>query len=189
MADRVCPQHENSYLRRLRSGDEVAFAEFVRQYEQIVFLCCRTLGLDEAAAEDVAGETFLAAYRKLPGYRGQSRLSTWLWKIAYYKSISYLRKNGRYKHLHNEAIGNLITTKQPSAEAKLETTEQAEAIWLAVEKLPRLWAMAIILFYREEKSIKEIAKIMKSGDNTVKTYLFRGRKRLKKLLPGYSGDY
>ena len=49
--------------------------------------------------------------------------------------------------------------------------------------------MVIILFYREEKSIKEVAKIMKSRDNTVKTYLFRGRKRLKKLLADFGGDY
>ena len=189
MADSVRPQHKNSYLRRLRSGDEGAFAEFVREYEQMVFLCCRTLGLDEAAAEDVAGETFLAAYKKLDSYRGRSSLSTWLWKIAYYKAISYLRKNGRYKQLHSETICNIIDAKLSSAEAKLETTEQAEAVWSAVEKLPRLWAMAIILFYREEKSIKEIAKIMKSRDNTVKTYLFRGRKRLKKLLADFGGDY
>ena len=186
MADRVCPQHENGYLQRLRSGDERAFAEFVRKYEQVVFLCCRTLGLNEAAAEDVASETFLAAYEKLDSFRGQSSMSTWLWKIAYYKTVSYLRRNGRYKQLHSETISAGI---EPSAEAKLETAEQAELVWSAVERLPRLWAMAIILFYREEKSIKEIAKITRSRDNTVKTYLFRGRKKLKELLADFSGDF
>lgn len=72
--------------------------------------------------------------------------------------------------------------------AGVESKEQAEFVWQAVERLPRIWAVATVLFYREEKSISEIAKIMKKRENTVKTYLFRGRKRLKELLANVLGE-
>jgi len=61
-------------------------------------------------------------------------------------------------------------------------------VWHAVECLPRLWAVAIVLFYREGKNVSEIAKIMKKRNNTIKTYLFRGRKKLRELLAAAFGE-
>jgi RNA polymerase sigma factor (sigma-70 family) len=58
----------------------------------------------------------------------------------------------------------------------------AEIVWDAVKKLPQDQAMAVVLHYRQEKSIKEIADIMEKRQNTVKVLLFRGRERLKELL-------
>ncbi len=76
----------------------------------------------------------------------------------------------------------LADQKMAQVAARLEDAEQYSAIWDAVNALPRQWAMAIILFYREDKSVEEIAKIMQKRYNTVKTYLFRGRKKLKGVL-------
>jgi RNA polymerase sigma factor (sigma-70 family) len=188
LADKVWQQRKGNWLRLLVSGDHAAFREFVEQYQQLVFLCCRTLGLRESEAEDVASETFLAAYEKLSSYNGKSKLSTWLWSIAYYKGVDYLRKNRRHKELLSGLDEQLADRKIAQVAAALESKEQAEVVWQAVGQLPRLWALAIVLFYRQEKSIKEIAKIMKKRQNTVKTYLFRGRKRLKELLGNVLGE-
>jgi RNA polymerase sigma-70 factor (ECF subfamily) len=140
------------------------------------------LGLDRNEAEDVASETFLAAYQNLGKFRGGSSLSTWLWKIAYYKGINYLRKNKKHSHGYMEIDEQLADRKLAHMAARLEDAEQNSAIWDAVNALPGQWAMAIILFYREDKSVEEIAKIMRKRYNTVKTYLFRGRKKLKSVL-------
>ena len=175
-------------MRLLCSGDHDAFADFVKQYEEMVFLCCKTLGLTETEAEDVASETFLAAYQKLSTYSGRSKLSTWLWQVAYYKAVDYLRKNRRFKELDERADKQLADKDIAQVAAKLESNEQAEVVWNAVARLPRLWAMAIVLFYREDKSIDEISGIMRKRKNTVKTYLFRGRKRLKETLAGVLGE-
>jgi RNA polymerase sigma-70 factor (ECF subfamily) len=166
----------------LVSGDHDAFREFVNQYQKTVFLCCRTLGLSETEAQDVASETFLTAYEKISTFSGKSKLSTWLWSIAYYKGINYLRKNRRRKELLSGLSAQPADAGIAQASAALENKEQADVVWQAVGRLPRLWALVIILFYRQEKTIKEIAKIMKKPQNTVKTYLFRGRKKLKELL-------
>lgn len=182
LADEARKKRDERWLGKLLARDHEAFAEFVDKYKEMVFLCCRTLGLREDEIEDVASETFMEAYKGIRRYRGQAELSTWLWRIAYRQGVNYLRKNRRENQLLAEQDEQLADSRDIQMLARLESKEQAELVWEAVERLPRLWAMATVLFYREEKNIKEIAKIMRVRQNTVKTYLFRGRKRLKELL-------
>ena len=184
---------ENSQSRRwlckLLAGDHQAVAEFVDGYKEMVFLCCRTLGLRDDEAEDVAGETFLAAYKGLKRFRGRSELSTWLWRIAYCRAIDYLRRKRKYSHLLEEQDGQIADDRQQSPPVIAQGKEREQIIWETVSRLPRLWAMAVILHYREEKKIADIAKIMKIRQNTVKTYLFRARKKLKEIIgPALGGD-
>jgi len=181
-------QRKDNWLQLLRSGDHGAFAEFVDKYKEMVFLCCRTLGLRDDEAKDVASETFLAAYNGLRRYRGQAKLSTWLWSIAYRQGVNYLRKNRRKWQLFAEQDEQLASSQEQGPAAAIQSKEEGEIVWNAVKQLPKFWAMAIILFYREEKNLKEIAKIMRVRQNTVKTYLFRGRKRLKELLANVLGE-
>jgi RNA polymerase sigma-70 factor (ECF subfamily) len=181
-------QRKDNWLQLLRSGDHRAFAEFIDKYKGTVFLCCRTLGLRDDEAEDVASETFLAAYNGLRRYRGQAELSTWLWSIAYRQGVNYLRKNRRKWQLFAEQDEQLASSQEQGPAAAIQSKEEGEIVWDAVKQLPKLWAAAIVLSYRKEKSISEIAKIMKKRKNTVKTYLFRGRKRLKELLADILGE-
>ena len=182
-------QQRGNWLRLLCNGDKAAFAQFVDDYQQVVFLCCKTLGLNETEANDVASETFLVAYQKLSKFKGQSKLSTWLWKIAYYKGIDYIRKNRRDLGRLDGLDEQLSDKNIAQVAAELENKEQSEIVWNAVRTLPSNWSIAILLFYRENKRIREISKIIKKRENTIKTYLFKGRKRLKDLLADHIGDY
>ncbi len=175
-------RQKKKWLRLLRSGDHEAFAEFIDKYKETVFLCCRRLGLREAEAEDVASETFLAAFKAIGRYGGQAELSTWLWTIAYRQGINYLRKNRKQWQLEAELDEQVSDSKEQGPAAAAQSRETEKIVWESVERLPRLWAMAVILYYREEKSIVDIVKIMQIKENTVKTYLFRGRDRLKQVL-------
>jgi len=188
LAGDAAKKQSEGWLSKLLAGDHQAFAEFVDRYKEMVFLCCRTLGLREDEAEDVASETFLAAYNGLRRYRGQAELSTWLWSIAYRQGVNYLRKNRRKWQLFAEQDEQLASSQEQGPAAAIQSKEEGEIVWNAVKQLPKLWAAAIVLSYREEKSISEIAKIMKKRKNTVKTYLFRGRKRLKELLADILGE-
>ncbi len=181
-------QRKDNWLRLLRSGDHQAFAEFIDKYKETVFLCCRRLGLREDQVEDVASETFLAAYRGLSRYSGRAELSTWIWSVAYRQGINYLRKNRRQWQLEAEPDEQIAGSKERGPAAAAQGRETEEIVWEAVERLPRLWAMAVILHYREEKSIADIAKIMQAKENTVKTYLFRARARLKEILAAALGE-
>jgi RNA polymerase sigma factor (sigma-70 family) len=179
LAGESANNQKGGWLDELRAGDQQAFAGFVDKYKATVFLCCRTLGLKDDEVQDVAAETFLAAYSGLKRYSGRAKLGTWLWKIAYYKSISFIRKKGRRAELLRGFAEHFADKRNNAKESDKEPTE---LVWAAVRRLPKLWAIAIVLFYREGKSIKEIAKIMRKRENTVKTYLFRARKELKQIL-------
>jgi RNA polymerase sigma factor (sigma-70 family) len=193
LVDKVWEQQQKeNWLRLLRSGDHGAFAQFIDKYKETVFLCCRRLGLREDETEDVASETFLAAYKGISRYRGRAELSTWLWSIAYRQAVSYLRKNRKQWRLEagpdeSRQVGR---DKEQEPAAAIQGKETEKIVWEAVERLPRLWAMAITLYYREQKSIIDIAKIMQAKENTIKTYLFRARQRLKKALaPAFGEDF
>lgn len=175
-------QQEADGLSLLRGGDHNAFARFIDKYKGLVFLCCRRLGLREDEAEDVASETFLAAYKGLRRYSGQAELSTWLWSIAYRQAVNHLRKNRRQWQLEVQPDEEIASNTEQGPATALQAEEQQEIVWQAVDRLPRLWAMAVILYYREGKSIADIGRIMAARENTVKTYLFRGRERLRQML-------
>jgi RNA polymerase sigma-70 factor (ECF subfamily) len=188
LADKAGKKQGEIWLNKLLAGDHEAFAKFVDKYKETVFVCCRTLGLNDSEIEDVASETFMAAYNGIRRYTGRAKLSTWLWGIAYRQGVNYLRRSRREGQIFEERDKQIARVGNIEVSTKLESTEQAELIWEAVGRLPSMWAMATVLFYREEKEVKEIAKIMRVRQNTVKTYLFRSRKRLKELLGSAAGE-
>jgi RNA polymerase sigma factor (sigma-70 family) len=130
----------------------------------------------------VASETFLAAYKGLSRYSGRAQLSTWIWSIAYRQAVNYLRKNRKWRQIEAEPEKQVASSKEQEPLAAIQGKETEKIVWQAVKQLPGLWAMAIILYYREEKSIADIAKIMQTRKNTIKTYLFRGREKLRQNL-------
>ncbi|MBN2137441.1 MAG: sigma-70 family RNA polymerase sigma factor [Sedimentisphaerales bacterium] len=178
-------RYENdNWLDLLRLGDHQAFGEFIDKYKETVFLCCRRLGLRVDEVEDVASEVFIAAYKGLARYGGRAELGTWIWSIAYRKGIDYLRKNRRLGQLDSEACQDMVESRAEGPVSAVQNKELEEMVWEAVERLPRLWSLAVVLYYREEKSLADIATIMDSKENTIKTYLFRGRRQLKEMLAG-----
>jgi RNA polymerase sigma factor (sigma-70 family) len=187
LAEGTWQQQRDNRLELLCSGDEHAFAQFIDKYKETVFLCCRRLGLQEDEVEDIASETFLAAYKGLKGYKRKAELGTWIWSIAYRQAVSCLRKNQRRLQLEDEFQNEINSSKHDEPIVATQAKEQTEIIWEAVERLPKLWALVIILYYREEKNVGEIAKIMRIKQNTAKTYLFRGRERLKEILAATFG--
>ena len=188
MGDRHRAKPKSGQLKGLSSRDHDVFAQLVERYQQDVVLCCRTIGLSETDIEDVASETFLAAYRGFARFEGKSQLSTWLWSIAYKRAVSHLRKNKRFRELFVESEVDPVDRERNGPLQSLETAEQNQNIWNAVEQLPRLWSLAVILFYREGKTVAEIAKITHINQGTVKTYLFKGRKKLKEMLCSIVGE-
>lgn len=182
------PDEPEISVESLKRGDEKAFAHFVNRYQDMVFACCRTAGLGPEDIEDAAGETFLAAFRSIHRFKGQSKLSSWLWTIAYRKALDIQRKSGSQVSFNKDVLTTTAISQDTATEDALDTRERSDVIWAAVQQLPKNWAAAVVLFYREEKTIKEIAQILHIPANTVKTYLDRGRKKLYDSLETYWKD-
>jgi RNA polymerase sigma-70 factor, ECF subfamily len=173
------------WLEQLRKREHEAFAELVQRHQQEVFLCCYSLGLGSDESEDVASETFMAAWKSIESFSGRSKLSTWLWSIAYHKAMDLLRQKRQMAERINSDEQIAADTEPGSA---TEAGLRDEIIWSAVKKLPQPWPLVVLLFYREEKCVAEIAVIMAIPENTVKTYLHRARNKLKKSLNGLWRD-
>ena len=175
-------QDELELVCRLREGDEESFVEFVRRFEKSVFLCCKGMGLDGWEAEEAASEVFVAAYEGIGKFGCRSSLSTWLWKIAYHKCADRLRGKKRAEIVRERAAEKAGGAVGGDVSTIVEGKERAEIVWEKVRGLPTEWGVAIILFYREGKSISETAAIMGAKEGTVKTYLYRGKERLRNVL-------
>ena len=167
---------ETAFIDRLRLREHEAFAELIRLYREPMLACCYSVGLNTTDAEDAASEAFLAAWEKIADFKGESKLSTWLLRIAYYKAVDCLRNRSREAQFEG--------AYQVSSRTG-DKTDPADVIWLAVTALPIPLGTITILFYREDKSIAEIAKVLGMPQNTVKVYLHRARIILKVSLKAH----
>jgi RNA polymerase sigma-70 factor (ECF subfamily) len=134
----------------------------------------------QADAEDVAQEVFVKIYRQLDSFRGDSKFSTWLYRITYNLSIDHRRKHARHGA---DDLDNYTepSTNQHAEHHQLEQ-EQAKLVASAVELLDSRQQVMIRMFYWQGFKTREIADVLGSPEGTVKVYLLRARQRLAVLL-------
>ena len=174
---------DQHYIEAVINGDTRAFSVLVDRYKYMVFTLAVKILKSQEEAEEVSQDVFVKAYTALSTFKGDAKFSTWLYKIAYYQSLDYLKKQKRT--LNTSAIDSDTEFHLASAENALDSLEADErklAIKSAIDTLAPDDAVVITLHYFEELSLKEIADIMNLEANTVKVRLFRSRKRLALLL-------
>ncbi len=171
------------YIDATIAGDVQAFAALVDRYKHMVYTLAMKIVKHTEEAEEISQDVFLKVFQVLNTFKGDSKFSTWLYKIAYYRSLDYIKKQKR--QLNTSSIDSEIEFHLPSIEGVLdqfEVQERKQAIKRAIDKLPEADAVVITLHYFEELSLKEIAEVMNMEANTVKVRLFRSRKRLAVIL-------
>ncbi|MGB5206067.1 MAG: sigma-70 family RNA polymerase sigma factor [Eudoraea sp.] len=177
-------QKPDDYLiDKVIKGENNAYAELVDRYKQMVYTLAYKIVKNREDAEEVAQDTFVKAYNALNDFKGDSKFSTWLYKIAYYRSLDYLNKNKRrVKTTKIDISEEYNIASLDDALDALEAKDRAEIIKHAIQKLPGEDSVLITLYYFETLSLNEISKVMGISPNTIKVRLFRGRKRLAKIL-------
>jgi RNA polymerase sigma-70 factor (ECF subfamily) len=188
-------QSDEALVERCRARDHAAFTELVDRYKHKVhWMVKRMTGVDEA--EDLTQDVFLRAYQALPGFRGESKFSTWLYRIARNLCLSELRRSGRRGEQlalddeSEEKIYHLLPQSGRGLEEQIERRDISGHVRRLMEKLPLNYRTALTLFYTNEARYEEIADIMDIPVGTVKTYIHRARLRLRDLLleePDLSG--
>ena len=162
------------------AGDRTAAEELVDCYYERIYLFMRAVGHDRPTSEDLAQETFLAAWRHLSELREPSRLRSWLCGITRFVAGKELRRRGR-EPLHAaaplDAIHDAPSTEQ-SPFAQAVSREEEAILWRALERIPDTYRDTMILFYREQQSVERVAAELDLSEDTVKQRLSRGRKLL-----------
>lgn len=165
------------------SGDTRAFEVLIERYKYMVFTLALKMVRNREDAEEVAQDVFIKAFTALNTFKGDSKFSTWLYKIAYYRSLDYLKKNKRQMQTTAIDISEEYNIAAlDTAMDELEAKERREMIQRALDELSPDDSVLITLYYFEELSLKEIAKIMDLTPNTTKVRLFRSRGRLAEVL-------
>jgi RNA polymerase sigma-70 factor (ECF subfamily) len=185
---------ESLFVLRLKANDDAAYDELVRVYHaQIFHVAFRMLG-DSGDAADVAQEIFLKVFRNINGFKGESSLKTWIFRIAFSEILNRLRWwKRRYRQstvsldVDHSGNGNgyHVSDSRPTPEQALESKEREEAIQKALSKLSGDHRSIIILRDIEGFSYGEIADVLGISIGTVKSRLARGRADLKKSMIRY----
>jgi RNA polymerase sigma factor (sigma-70 family) len=174
--------NEREVVTQILNGDMRAFGALVKQYEHMVYVVVNRLVREPDDVEDICQEVFIKVHDGLFRFAFQSKLSTWIVRIAYFTSINYIKKYKKealanypedmeYYHFTNDDPEHLLTKK-----------DAAKYIEQLVLQLPEKYRTVITLFHLNEFSFKEIGEITGMPEGTIKNYLFRARKLLKEKI-------
>ncbi len=176
-------QSDQYYINQVLEGQINAFSILVERYQALVYTVVYRMVKNKEQAEEVAQDSFIKAYESLSKYRGDAKFSTWLYTIAYRKSLDVIKANKRMitseliEDIHEGEI-ELVN----DALSYLQAKERKEVISNSIMKLPEEDAAIITLYYFEEKSVKEIVEIVGLTIDNVKIKLHRSRKKLYSIL-------
>jgi len=171
---------------RMRAGEyREAFTLLLPRYRDKVFRLSFSMLRDRTWAEDATQDTLLRIWRALPGFAGQSALSTWIYAIAKNSCLSELRKKRPLVSIDNDA-------EYDAEVAGLAVTDSDDSATVSVgqllDQLPERYRQAVTLFYMEDKSYEQTAASLGLPLGTVKALLHRARKRLVELTRESSAD-
>ena len=176
---------EQELIRAAAAGDEDAFGKLVEQYQHKVYhLALRMCGSADEAA-DIAQEAFLAAWRGLPSFRGDSGFATWLYRLTSNAAIDYLRRQKKERgdmSLDDEDLGLDAVDTGPGPQDAAERTEVRSVVAAGLQELSEGHRQVLVLREIQGLSYEEIADVLEVDLGTVKSRISRARSALRKIL-------
>ena len=175
--------NDQDIINLVLAGDTNAFAALVDRFKDLVFTLSLKMLQNRQEAEEVAQDTFVKVYKSLAGFKGDSKFSTWIYKITYNNCLDRLKRQKRNRPVvaideftehHVRSLMNVLDT--------IEETERKQMIKNCLDLLPAEESFLLTLYYFNENSLKEISVIMGTNENNVKIKLFRSRKKLAGIL-------
>lgn len=166
-------------IQQVQQGKLSAFSSLVDQHKNLVYSLVLRMVNNTQDAEEVAQDTFVKAYKSIKQFKGDSKFSTWLYKIAYFTAINHLRKNDQLSSSIELAT---IESDDDSALDQLNDQDKSDYLHQALNYLRPIDRNLISLFYLEELSIKEIEEITLLSKSNIKVKLLRIRKQLNGIL-------
>lgn len=185
--------NEPDFILLLKSGDTSAYQQLITVYKKTVYNTCLNLLQNSEDAEDICQEVFVTVFQSIHQFKGASKLTTWVYRIAVTKSLDYVRMKKRKKRFgfmrsifseeSNEPIYDRPNFIHPGV--LLENKERTEILFRAIDQLPENQKTAFVLSKLEQLSYVEVAEVMEVTVSSVESLLFRAKQNLKKIL----GDY
>jgi RNA polymerase sigma factor (sigma-70 family) len=181
--------NDTELLNQIRAGHESAFKILVETHQKRVFNTVLAIVQNFEEAEDVSQEVFIEVYQSVNKFRGDSKLSTWLYRIATTKALEEIRKKKAQKRFafftnlfndNHEIVHSPVEFEHPGV--VLENKERSKQLFKAINQLPDNQKIAYTLCNIEGLSYQEITEVMEVSLSSVESLLFRAKTNLKKSL-------
>jgi len=187
--------NEGTIIEKLRQGDSAAFREFVGTWQNMVYNTALGILQSPEDAEDVAQEVFVQVYQSIHTFKGDAKLSTWLYRITLSKAMDHIRKKKRKKRFafvkslfgdQGELTEDPPVFNHPGVQ--LDQKEAAAVLFQAINQLPESQQIAFTLHKVEGLSYQEVSEIMETTVSAVESLLHRAKANLRKSLGDFYND-
>ncbi len=181
--------NEDFLIQELKEGKDLAFKTIVDEYQNMVYNTCLAIVKSEEDAEDIAQEVFVQVYQSIKSFKGESKLSTWIYRIATTKSLDHERKKKRKKRFgfvksifgeDSEIIINPPDFNHPGV--ALDKKENAAKLFKAIDELPENQRIAFLLNKVEGLSYQEVSQVLQVSVSSIESLLHRAKNNLRKIL-------
>lgn len=175
--------NDQHYINKVKEGDTNSFAILVDNYKDMVFSLALKIMRNREEAEEVSQDTFIKAFRSLHSFKGDSKFSTWLYKITYNNCMDRTKRISR--SYNAQTIDTVVENKIESSESildSIERKERAKLIEQCLEELPEEERLILWMFYYQELSLKEIIDVTSYTQANLKVKLHRARKKLLNIV-------
>jgi RNA polymerase sigma-70 factor (ECF subfamily) len=172
---------EGALIERCRAGDDAAFGELVDRYKDLVYGLIYRLTSDRSRVDDLAQDVFLKVHRGLPYFRGEARLSTWIYRI-----VQNVCSQARAERVSDLSYDQMSENRPHLEPATVDRTphdlELRDRLDKAIAQLPDSYRMLIAAHYLQGVQYEALAEALNIPLGTVKTHLYRAKRRLRELL-------
>lgn len=170
---------DEEIIKKIRQGDVEAYSHIIEKYKNSVFGLIYKYTNDYTETQDIAQEVFIKVYKRLDNFKFQSKLSTWIYRIATNSCIDWDRKTKHYAFPIDQLV-IMDNGIQPEAHMILE--EQRAYVRSIVNSMPEKYKLLIAMYHFHNLKYKEISDILEIPEKTVETRLYRARGLIKKKL-------
>jgi RNA polymerase sigma-70 factor, ECF subfamily len=174
------PVHERELVERCRRGDEGAFQELVDRYKDLVFALIGRTVQDRSRSEDLAQDVFLRIHRGLPYFRGEARLSTWIYRIVANVCVQDQGRPSPHESLDDERTRERASPA--SADRRFGDLELRDRLEKAIARLQPNYRLLIAAHYLQGVQYEDLAEALQLPLGTLKTQLYRAKQQLRRLL-------
>lgn len=171
--------NDQYYINKISNGDVNAFAFLIDAYKNMVFSLAFKMTKNREEAEEISQDTFIKAFKNIKEFKGDSKFSTWLYRIAYFTALDAIKKNKKenYTFTINEVTYNQIVEVETILET-INRKERAITIEKCLNLLPEEERTLLWMFYFDELSLKEIIEVTGLSEANLKVKLHRARKKM-----------
>jgi RNA polymerase sigma-70 factor (ECF subfamily) len=172
--------NERGLVERCRLGDEGAFQELIDRYKELVFALIARTVQDRSRAEDLAQEVFLRIHRGLPYFRGEARLSTWIYRIVVNVCAQPQSSAAHMVSLQDERTSTRAASG--ALDRRFSDIELRDRLEKAIARLPSNYRLLIAAHYLDGVRYEDLADALSLPLGTVKTQLYRAKQQLRRVL-------